>query len=172
MKDHQHTIAEVYRLHEELDNRAPTVHGHDGYAPAEHTHPECAPKNHDHSQYALKDHKHDDYAPKKHEHKGYAPAEHTHPELEKAIRNAAGAAIVSKGAEYDIDRLRASVMHHGVFQNTGKAVHLKDYFVSDGKVLHNGQNIIIAPKKYFAARICRMSADTAVVLFDGILNEL
>ena len=171
MADHKHTIAEVFRLQEELNNRAPKNHNHEGYAPAGHTHPECAPKNHDHSQYALKDHKHDDYAPKKHEHKGYAPAEHTHPELEKAIRNAAGAAIVSKGAEYNIDRLRTSVMHHGVFQNTGKAVHLKDYFVSDGKVLCNSQNIIIAPKKYFAVRICR-TEEASVIIFDGILNEL
>ncbi len=171
MSDHKHTIAEVYRLQEELENRAPKQHSHDGYSKEGHEHPQYAPKNHEHGQYAHREHQHDEYAAKKHEHKGYAPAEHKHPELEKAIKNAAGAAIVSKGAEYNIDRLHASVMHHGVFQNTGKAVHLKDYFVSDGKVLCNSQNIIIAPKKYFAVRICR-TEEASVIIFDGILNDL
>ncbi|MBQ6984586.1 MAG: hypothetical protein IJQ20_06615 [Paludibacteraceae bacterium] len=171
MSDHKHTIAEVYRLQEELENRAPKQHCHDGYSKEGHEHPQYAPKNHEHGQYAHREHQHDEYAAKKHEHKGYAPAEHKHPELEKAIKNAAGAAIVSKGAEYNIDRLRTSVMHHGVFQNTGKAVHLKDYFVSDGKVLCNSQNIIIAPKKYFAVRICR-TEEASVIIFDGILNDL
>ena len=171
MADHQHTIAEVYRLQEELEKRAPKQHCHDGYSKEGHEHPQYAPKNHEHGQYAHREHQHDEYAAKKHEHKGYAPAEHKHPELEKAIKNAAGAAIVSKGAEYNIDRLRTSVMHHGVFQNTGKAVHLKDYFVSDGKVLCNSQNIIIAPKKYFAVRICR-TEEASVIIFDGILNDL
>ena len=171
MSDHKHTIAEVYRLQEELENRAPKQHCHDGYSKEGHEHPQYAPKNHEHGQYAHREHQHDEYAAKKHEHKGYAPAEHKHPELEKAIKNAAGAAIVSKGAEYNIDRLRTSVMHHGVYQNTGKAVHLKDYFVSDGKVLCNSQNIIIAPKKYFAVRICR-TEEASVIIFDGILNDL
>ena len=68
MDQHNHTIAEVYRLQEELNNRAPK----------NHEHPEYSPKGHKHDEYAEKVHRHDEYAAKEHEHKGYAPANHTH----------------------------------------------------------------------------------------------
>ena len=170
MADHNHTIAEVYRLQEELDKRAPKQHVHEGYAPAEHQHKEYAPKNHDHSQYALREHKHDEYATKKHEHKDYARTDHTHPELEKAIRNNGTGIIMSKGKAFDLDNLKANILHTVILTNSGAVKHIADYFQSERKTVFNCQNILIAKGKRFAARICRTETEN-IVLFDGIIND-
>lgn len=168
-EQHKHTIAEVYRLSEELGNKAPKNHSHPECAPTKHEHPEYAPKNHEHYGYAPKEHKHDEYAPKKHTHKGYAQTEHKHPELEAAIRGFS--TLVIRGSErLDIDELKTNIPHQCILKNTGNTVHIQDYIRSDNKVLFNCQNIIIAAGKRFAVRICRTEKE-AFVLFDGIINE-
>ena len=152
MEEHNHSIAEVYRLQEELDNRAPKVHEHPEYSPKGHKHDEYAPAMHGHKEYAKSYHKHNEYA----------PLNHTHPAID------AKAAVLS-GDSINIDELQGGQVF---CTNTAeRPVHIRDYFVSKQPNRFNCPNIVIPSGKQFAVRIFRTDSAN-LILFDGMMNEL
>lgn len=189
-EDHRHDgYAAAEHTHSEFEDVAKKQHTHEEYAAADHTHSdlkqaisEKAPIKHKHSEYAAKDHKHEEYAAKEHAHESYAPAnhnhngyaaeQHTHPELQEAIaqvgRSQQCCFVLKEDSQMDIDSFEVGKAHQVICTNTEKIVRIYDYFKSAKPIRYNTQNIVIAPRKTFAATICR-GKDVSYVLFNGVI---
>ena len=163
-KVHKHSIDEIEGLKGSLEGKAPKNHPHPEYAEKDHKHGEYAPTNHRHGEYAEKEHEHSGYAAKNHKHSEYASKDHTHPESKQKVS-------FFSGEHIDLTALELDIQHPIIATNTGEnAIHVRDYFVSEGKVAFTGNNILIGAGKRIAVRAIRTKSETIVIL-DGILTD-